>query len=277
MYENNSIQYKKCYVAFIDILGFKDYVKHNSCEKVYVVLSYLEVEAVASPHGIKSKYGIDVQDIKILCISDSVIISIEENIPYALEAIIWLCAAFQLALLLNARLLMRGGISCGDFYIDSSDRTGNPVLFGQAYNNAVELEKYGKRPVIIVDENINIDNLASFSFLSRDDECGQTFVNYMYRAKEVGAFDIKMRYVAKEIKNKIQQFDGNASIKEKYTWTKDYIINSMNDEKIFSEENISRCKIDRQPLNLKVVFVSEEKENDQTKNANAQLNSAKHR
>lgn len=261
MNENSNMQYRKCYVAFIDILGFKNYVQNSSCEAVHRALSYLEVEAVANTYAIKSKFGIDMKSINILCISDSIIISIEENIPYALEAIIWLCSAFQLALLLDARLLMRGGISCGDFYTANSERTGGPILYGRAYNNAVDLEnseKCGKHPVIIVDENIGIDNLKNIPFLTRDDEYGQFFVNYMYNAKKVGAFSTKMRLVAKEIINHIKEFESDAPKKGKYVWTKNFIINSLSDESIFLEENISLCETSHQPLNLKVEFIKQE-------------------
>lgn len=264
MDESCNVQYKKCYVAFIDILGFKDYVQNNSCDAVHTVLSYLEVEAVANPYSIKSKFGIDTKDIKILCISDSIIVSIEESIPHALEAIIWLCAAFQLTLLLNARLLMRGGISCGDFYTENSVRTGNPILFGQAYNNAVELEKskkYGGKPVIIVDENMNHSNLKSCPFLAEESKYGLLFVDYMHNAKTVGAFDMKMRFVAKEIVDRIKIFENDTRKKEKYEWTKNYIINSLNDELVFSDDNIFLCKRHYQPLNIKLEFAKQEAQN----------------
>ena len=32
----NSIAYKQCYVAFLDILGFSDYVKNNDFDKNYL-------------------------------------------------------------------------------------------------------------------------------------------------------------------------------------------------------------------------------------------------
>lgn len=258
--------YQKYYVAFIDILGFKKYVNKNPFEKIYTTLSLIETEAVASRHGIKWMYGIDIQDIKILCISDSIIIGIEKDIPHAFDAIIWLCATFQLEVLLNSRLLVRGGISCGDFYMDKSKKTGTPILFGPAYNKAVELEKSekaGKLPLIIIDENIDIgaDVLTNQPFLAKDCKNRQIFINYMYRAKEVGAFDMKMRFVAREIVNQIKISESDDDVKRKYAWTRDYIVQVLGDETVFSMENIKLCERNQQEVNICVEFAGQEDTN----------------
>lgn len=267
MSNNNDVtanSYKRCYVAFLDILGFTDFVNDPVCswEKVNTVLSHIETEAVAGPHGMKQMYGVDIKDIKILCISDSVIISIEKSICNSFQTIIWLCGAFQLALLLNARLLMRGGISCGDFYQGSSERTGQPVLFGPAYNKAVELEKKAMYPRTIVDEIIKI-NLDQPSLLRKDDD-GKIYVNYMYRAKKVGAFDVKMRSAARAIVERIRKYESDEHLQKKYTWTKDYITKSLEDDFIFSNENLKSCEEPKQRLNLCVKFADEEDDNGQT-------------
>lgn len=141
--------YKKCYVAFIDILGFKNYVSENTCETVLETLLTLKIEAITAPNRLTSKYGIKEDNVKIFCISDSIIISIEERIPYAFEAIIEMCAVFQAVLLLNQGMILRGGISCGDFYMNDSGYIGDGILFGPAYNRAVELEgEDAKYPMI---------------------------------------------------------------------------------------------------------------------------------
>lgn len=253
--DNNVVSqsYKECYVAFLDILGFKNYVDTNSYDDVYRTLSNLETEAVANPNGAKMIYGIDIRDIKILCISDSVIISIEKSIPHSFEAIVWLCGAFQLALLLNAQLLMRGAISCGKFYMGNSEKTGQPILFGAAYNKAVELEKEAKYPRIIMDENTDM-NLDESPLLQKDND-GKIYVNYMYRAEKAGAFSFKFPRVAKKIVDQMEKCD---AVKGKYAWTKEYIIKSFDDESIFSAEYIAQCEKKPQRINLQLKFVSEE-------------------
>ena len=202
MEENNTgTVYKKCYVAFIDILGFTKYVSENACETIFGTLLTLKIEAITGPNGLKAKYGIEANDVKILCISDSIIVSIEENVPHAFEAITEMCAVFQAVLLLNCGMLMRGGISCGDFYMDDSGDIGDGILFGPAYNRTVELEKGARYPIIKIDENLRISDNAVVNqpFLTRSPYDGTVFVDYMSLAKTLSYFSQKMERAAKKI------------------------------------------------------------------------------
>lgn len=252
------MEYKKCFVAFIDILGFKRYVSENTCETIFDTLLTLKIEAITGPNGLKSKYGINENDVKILCISDSVIVSIEDHIPYALEAITEICAVFQAVLLLNRGMLMRGGISCGDFCIDDSGDIGDGILFGPAYNRAVELEKNAKYPIIKIDENLNIgdDFLVNQPFLIKSMHDDTVFVDYMSRAKKLRFFSDKIKIAAKRI---VEQEKICDSAKGKYGWTKNYIITSLGNESIFSEESIASLDVSNRPrINLRVKFANEE-------------------
>lgn len=260
---NTDTAYKKCYVAFIDILGFTKYVSENTCQTIFGTLLTLKIEAITGPNGLKAKYGIEENNIKILCISDSIIVSIEENVPYAFEAITEMCAVFQAVLLLNCGMLMRGGISRGDFYMDDSGGIGDGILFGPAYNRTVELEKGAKYPIIKIDENLHIsDNvIADQPFLTRSPHDGIVFVDYMSLAKTLSYFSQKIERAAKKIVGQIKVCN---SVKEKYDWTKRYIVESLGDESIFSEEKIASLDaITPQRLNLCVKFADEEDDNGQ--------------
>ena len=253
--------YKKCYVAFIDILGFKRYVSENSCDTVFGTLLTLKIEALTDPDRLKSKYGIDKNDVKVLCVSDSIIVSIEANIPYAFEAITEICAVFQAVLLLNRGMLMRGGISCGDFCMDDSGNIGNGILFGPAYNRAVELEKVAKYPIIKIDENIISDDvLANHRLLVKSSHNDTVFVDYMSLAKSLHFFDRKIKIAAKKI---IEQAKICDSVKEKHDWTKNYIISSLGDDSIFSEESIASLDVNnRLRIKLCAMFANEEDTTD---------------
>lgn len=255
---SNYTTYKKCYVAFIDILGFTKYVSENTCKNIFGTLLTLKIEAITGPNGLERKYGIDAKDVKILCISDSIIVSIEENIPYAFEAITEMCAVFQAVLLLNCGMLMRGGISCGDFYMDNSGDIGNGILFGPAYNRTVELEKGARYPIIKIDENLCINDaaIANLPFLTQSPLDGTVFVDYMSLAKTLSYFSQKMERTSKKIVDQIKICN---SVKEKYDWTKCYIIKSLGDESIFSEEKLAESDaITPRQLNLCVKYSSEE-------------------
>lgn len=242
--------YKECYVAFLDILGFKAFVEENSFERVCGVLSSSEIEAIVNPPALKAKFNMKDNDISVLCISDSIIISIEKSAPNAFEAIVWLCAAFQVAQFLSNGLLMRGGICCGDFYIEYSERTGDPVLFGKAYNDAVVLEKEARYPRILVSKDLEKEvGTTAPLYLTVDSEDGLIFVDYMRikkNEKVAGGYAKQLAHAAKAIMKLDSQVPG---IKEKCDWTKRYI-NSSIDVDIFSEEYLSQHEIDKRRIHL---------------------------
>lgn len=217
----NSIAYKQCYVAFLDILGFSDYVKNNDFDKIHRVLQLLTVEQNASPSFLKMKYDFDFP-VNIMLVSDSIILSVEKTIPHALAALTDLCAVFQTELLLNNQMLMRGGISEGDFYLDGT------ILFGKAYLDAVALEqkkdKNGKGgvPRIVLDSKINLKD----TLYVRRDEDGFYFVDYMKMVLKNHFANLKLPKVKKAIECNIN----NPQIGYKYIWLKNYFNDSINKE-----------------------------------------------
>lgn len=251
------MEYKDCYVAFIDILGFNEFVNKNTCENVHTALSYLEVEAASTQYLVKAIDEIGMENINVLCISDSVIISVEKK-AHALDTIACLCAAFQLALFLQTGLMMRGGISSGDFYYEQSQWTGNPVLFGKAYNKAVDMEKnMAKYPRVIVDtDTINATEIEQCSYLKMDSKGNLYFVDFMKLRENApvdGGYRMQLVHAANVI---LSQDTSKDSVREKVDWTKEYITKSLNLD-IFSKDYLSQYEIDRTPINLKVVFKGE--------------------
>lgn len=208
--------YKRCFVAFIDILGFKKYVEENPCESIQSVLLTLKTEEFANPSMMKSKFGIEKHDINILCVSDSVIIAIEENVPHSLDAIIWLCASFQAALLLNKGLIMRGGVSCGDFYWEDG------MLFGPAYQKAVYIEQSHNTPRIILDDAIGIENLTDYKFLTRGTGERENFVDYMAMVVVNYLRYYKLENIKRTIENSISKFKDDEKTLAKYVWLQEY-------------------------------------------------------
>ena len=84
----------------------------------------------------------------------------------------------------------------------------------------------------------------------------------MSLAKTLSYFSQKMERAAKKIVGQIKMC---SSVKEKYDWTKRYIIDSLGDESIFSEEKIASLNaITPQRLNLCVEFSGEEVKHGQT-------------
>lgn len=92
------------------------------------------------------KSKIEVQNnIKMKIMSDSICLFIKKDFPNALPYLMSYCVAFQCDLLLATGLLLRGGITSGDMYVQDD------IIFGPALTEAYLLEeKNAKVPRIII-------------------------------------------------------------------------------------------------------------------------------
>lgn len=139
-----NVQYTKYYVAFLDILGFKNLVNgpQATCQDIYKIYTALgEMERVYFGED----YG-EKQDVKIKVMSDSICLYIEAERSNALYSLLAFCMAFQFDLLtLTPCVFIRGGITLGDMYAKDD------IVFGPALTEAYLLEeKSAKVPRIIV-------------------------------------------------------------------------------------------------------------------------------
>lgn len=141
-------EYKKYYVAFLDVLGFKNLIIKNDCEYIRNIFENFKKSEVIVRD--KDEIEFDNNNIHLKIMSDSMILYVDASISYSCTALLAHCAAIQADLLLNdPPVLIRGGISYGDFYIEEE----NDILFGTALTNAYLLEeKSAKYPRIIANK-----------------------------------------------------------------------------------------------------------------------------
>lgn len=152
MENQNMIEYQKCYVAFLDILGFEKLVKSNDDRSKDKIESYFRLinDEVNKLKEISSK-----RDIGTLIISDSVILSVRKtnDIENDIEKLRQLCIAIrkiQYSLALN-NVWLRGGVSSGDAFFSSSESQ----IVGPAYIDAYNLEKrVAVYPRVVVDTKL---------------------------------------------------------------------------------------------------------------------------
>lgn len=136
-------QYTKYYVAFLDILGFKDQVSSASCEDIMHVYDFLgNMSDIYFGEGHEEEKN----NINIKIMSDSICVYINADIPNALEELVQFCAVSQSNLLnLDPCIFIRGGITYGDMYASGD------TMFGPALTEAYLLEeKNAKVPRIIM-------------------------------------------------------------------------------------------------------------------------------
>lgn len=156
--------YENRFVAFLDILGFKNLILKIESEKnesydfhrVRSVLNFLHDESIESngQHDlpIYEKQGDsliekELGDLRINYISDCVIISTESSLN-GFKSLCNKLTKFSTDIACDG-IFVRGAITHGKIYHHG------PMLFGSAYQRAYELEsQYAKYPRIIIDENV---------------------------------------------------------------------------------------------------------------------------
>ena len=168
-------RYSDCYIAFIDILGFKEMIKRRSCNDLYEMYRCLQ----GKPLEYFNHDGtpvLDMNAVHMKVMSDSVCFYVEREIVNSLVGLIATCAYFQYDLLcLPDPVLSRGAITHGEIFADGD------ILFGPGFVKAYLMEeKSSKYPRIImtqetIDLSMNqtaeeeLDYIPRYTFLDFDE------------------------------------------------------------------------------------------------------------
>lgn len=231
--ENFKISFEKGYVAFLDVLGFKNLVYSNNLKKINTYIDRIE-KAISYLKNIPAKQELEIG---YIVISDSIIISVKhkENNSDNIERLRNLCIAigFLQATLAVNDILLRGAISSGDVYFNSEE---NQVI-GKAYIDAYLLEeKFVSNPQVILDNKIinelGFDNSKDLIDVINEKEngylkyhnCGKTI---LYEWKEPN--NLKKDFIQKEFPLFINYLDliFNPSLKTGITSPKIVLLNHL--------------------------------------------------
>ncbi len=229
-YKLSFIEGEDCYVAFIDILGFKEYVLKNSITEVKKIFDdLLQVrESVFKLLGVKEFEEMQIHSY-FQVMSDSIVIAVPTKYNNSLAFICECCRQIQ-AKLLHEQVLARGAITRGEFY------GKNGIMFGKAFIQAYLMESGdAKYPRIILSAKLINDYLkrvgtstiiyvTDFVIKSPDE---YYFVNY-FMIYITG--DETARKLSGLIKQKISSESVSGSIRDKYLWLKDYFNKAVFDK-----------------------------------------------
>lgn len=245
----DTISYKKSFVAFLDVLGFKNLVKSNKLNQINMYFSILKQE-------INRLKSIDEKtEIGYIVISDSIIMTIpldEHNVDSSIEErtnkLRQLCIAIgfiQQRLALH-NIWLRGAIACGDTYFNQEDMQ----VVGPAYIDAFLLEQEkAKYPRVIIDSKvIQFLNYPSADALMKQvntgpkstDWHGPVLFNWRHQngvivqeiVRDVPLFidylspffldssEVNLQQTIKNIENTIYK---STNLYEKYRWLLDYM------------------------------------------------------
>lgn len=145
-------QYTQCYVAFLDMLGFKNLVAESSCSDIIEIFKVFKRMPISGVYlGSKSVLSQNTAEaLKMKVMSDSICLYIDVNIPNALLCILASCMQIQYDLLNCATpIFLRGAITRGDIYAEKD------VTFGPGLSEAYLMEaNNAKYPRIILTKEI---------------------------------------------------------------------------------------------------------------------------
>ena len=159
IHENPVIPNKECYVAFLDVLGFKNIIDNWEPSKIKEMLegvfniSNLLKSCRATPLGRNSQKSADYfndlhENLFIYIMSDSIVLAIESSNDRNLHFLLYACDFIQKYFFDQYEVLLRGGISKGWFY------GRGPIAFGEGFVKAYRLEGEAEYPRVIVDNKL---------------------------------------------------------------------------------------------------------------------------
>lgn len=232
-------KYKECYVAFIDILGFKNLIDKSNFEDIYsIFLLVLNFE----PHPLLKNEDV-YKDIHYTIMSDSIIIYIDVTITDGFMALTDVCSQIQMKLSRNnPPFFVRGGIAKGTLYHH------NNILFGTGLTNAYILENTSAiYPRIIFTEKLRqlaLENTKKFyifdynSMFYKKDNDEMYYINFLHAFNYIPTVAPKSVEESIQVNNKyfhtllghVNEVLGteiDQSIRKKYLWLKNKIMEEI--------------------------------------------------
>ena len=205
--------YKKCYIAFLDLLGFKKLIIEENIDFLLQIFEKIKY-SYAIAHQNLCNNEVLYRKINTKIISDSICLYIDASDTFNLILLIFTCTNIQWELLnLKVPIFVRGGIVKGDIYAEDD------IIFGEGIINSYLLEEYNaKYPRIIMTSDIlkPLDNKDLDGLVFRDFD-GYYVADYFSRVlnykKEIGLYEKIMTF-----SNNIIETITDVSLREKYNY-----------------------------------------------------------
>lgn len=213
------VEYVECYIAFLDILGFKKFINDSSCDEIAKVFARFfnkkPLKAVyLGDKNVISEKTTDALKMKVM--SDSICFYINVNLPNALLCIIMSCMNFQHILYQNEPpIFLRGAIVRGKLYAKDD------IIFGPGLTQAYLLEENNaKYPrIILTGETLQFTD-------NKNESCD---IDYASISRTLAFRDDDAFYAVNCIK---MLLDGDPTIREKVENRIKYMLDTTIDSSI---------------------------------------------
>lgn len=257
-----------CYVAFLDILGFKDLLDKNNFEEIHSIFE--EIRRFKPDPFVEFPAH---EKIQFHIMSDSIIVYVDATMPDSFVSLTEVCYQIQIYLLRRKKpILLRGGIASGYLFRDKD------VIFGTGLSRAYSLEnELASYPRIIFTaatlneglKNSNLsriwDELNMFYLMDNDDLYYIDFLHTSSYFKHIlQDKDDETQASLEEYFEKLYDFvnnhlgyELNQSIRNKYVWLKDKIYTAIDNNQTLSkhfEELEKNRKEERRAVLKKIIL-----------------------
>ena len=220
------MQREECYVAFLDILGFKSIIekKPSIPEEIFRIIrdTRSQLEREKSIEDIDDEWPEMFNNMLIRIMSDSIVIAVAEKHRDSLAFVVYASSILQ-SKLLEMKILLRGGISKGWMCWDDE------ITYGAGMVKAYELENEACFPRIIIPgkvitEYVKLVKTSSIiyvtDYLLKDSDGWYYCKQYLNNADSD---------LASWVTEKLWDENTKDSVRDKYVWLRDKI-SSPDDE-----------------------------------------------
>lgn len=231
MKETKDYYYEDRVVAFIDILGFSELVKHSESNNDLINYILEALHEMDSMKRLKSEEDEEIGQCEIAVFSDTIVLSYKADFLHLLT----FSVIYLQAILLTKGILVRGGISQGKLYHRDN------IIFGPALIDAYLLESSSaKYPRVVIDGKL-IERITGtlfikdFDGLDMVDTLGNHFIwSHWEVINEINILETAKAVIEKKINESV-----NSDVKEKYQWLKQYYNSVVSSNKHYSHLTIS--------------------------------------
>ncbi len=229
-----TLKFETHYVAFLDVLGFKEIINNDNKEKLQTYFK--------TAHDAVQRVQNDKEKLKVFLISDSIIIIAENNIDQ-LKLMLRAIQTLQIELI-NKNIWLRGAVTIGAVDFDQSTN----MIVGKALTKAYLLEQEAILPRVIIDPKIlkelkvnkaefisklngnhsfeesNDNKLIHDTYIKISEE--SIFVSFANRLL-YEHFYSKKHSLTNIFKDLVNNLYSEQKHYTKYLWIKNYFINSL--------------------------------------------------
>lgn len=215
-------------VAFIDFLGVKEMIANDDDGKLLIVFRAACKAALRMCKQILN----DEDEVTIKMFSDNLVLckrinksdSKTADVQGAMRRVLVAASLFQYFVLDTIGVLVRGGVTVGELYID------NMMVWGQALVDAYRIEnEIALYPRIVIDPKLiaseHGSSVLAYDSIEKDDD-GLYYLNYInmvWKVRKINSHEETLKKFIKSNEEELQKHGNASDVIRKRIWQEKYL------------------------------------------------------